>query len=93
MKTIYLLHFAPPYKHARHYLGIADDLESRLAEHSKGQGARLTQVAVAAGSELVLVRTWKGGRKNERALKNRKYSPRLCPLCNPRAMRCAVRLA
>jgi hypothetical protein len=28
-----------------------------------------------------LVRTWEGGRKFERQLKNRKEAPRLCPVC------------
>lgn len=30
---LYLLHFAPPYKHARHYLGYADDIAARVRTH------------------------------------------------------------
>src|SRR6476661_2336108 len=48
-EMVYLLHFSKPYKHARHYLGSADDVSARLELHRKGQGARLTQVAVDAG--------------------------------------------
>ncbi|MBB5085041.1 putative GIY-YIG superfamily endonuclease [Nonomuraea endophytica] len=29
--TVYLLHFAQPYRHARHYLGWTTDLQARLA--------------------------------------------------------------
>jgi predicted GIY-YIG superfamily endonuclease len=85
--TIYLLHFSQPYKHAAHYLGFATDLESRLAEHAGGTGARLMEVIKQAGLSFQLARTWQGTRKTERSLKNRKATPRLCPLCNPRAMR------
>jgi predicted GIY-YIG superfamily endonuclease len=81
---IYLLHIQPAYRHAQHYLGIADDLEARLALHRAGQSARLTQVVVEAGRKLVLVRTWDGERTDERRLKNQPNSPRLCPVCNPR---------
>ncbi len=86
MSTIYLIHFEPPYKHARHYIGETENgVEQRLAEHRAGHGARLTQVAVGAGCQLLLVRTWQGGRTQERRLKNQKNTPRLCPLCNPQA--------
>ena len=81
---IYLLHIAPPYKHARHYLGIAEDLDGRLSLHYAGRGARLTQVAIANGHTLIHVRTWEGTRDGERKLKKQKNSPRLCPLCNPK---------
>ena len=55
--TVYLLHFAPPYKHARHYLGSTDDLDARLAAHRSGRGARLTQVAVQNGSHRLRCKT------------------------------------
>ncbi len=82
--TIYLLHIYPQYKHARHYLGIAEDLDTRLQLHREGRGARLTQVVIERGHSLELARTWEGTRDDERRLKNQKNSPRLCPLCNPR---------
>jgi predicted GIY-YIG superfamily endonuclease len=76
--TVYLLHFDRPY---RHYLGFASDLEARIAIHRAGRGARLIQVITAAGIGFVIARTWSGGRDLERRLKNRKNSPRLCPIC------------
>jgi predicted GIY-YIG superfamily endonuclease len=83
MTGVYLLHISPPYKHARHYLGYADDIGARVAAHRAGHGARLTQVAVDAGCILVLARMWPDtNRTFERTLKNRKHAPRLCPVCN-----------
>ena len=82
MVGVYLLHFSPSYKHAGHYLGYADNIERRLAEHRNGTGARLTQVAVQAGCQLHLARVWADGdRTLERKLKNRHEGPALCPLC------------
>ncbi len=91
--TIYLLHFHPRYKHAGHYLGWTRQITQRLDEHRSGSGARLTQVAVQAGCELVLVRTWRGTRDDEHTMKYsrideqgkpiRRHSlTRLCPICN-----------
>lgn len=34
---------------AKHYTGWAPELESRLADHAAGRGARLTQVQLAVG--------------------------------------------
>jgi predicted GIY-YIG superfamily endonuclease len=87
--TIYLLHFSQPYKHAKHYIGFARDLSARLESHANGTGARLLQVITEAGLSFELARTWEGSRKTERSLKNRKATPRLCPLCNPQAMKLA----
>lgn len=86
MMAVYLLHIEPAIHHARHYTGYCDDnrLDTRIAEHEAGQGARLCEVARERGCELVLVRVWQGqDRKFERALKDRKNTPRYCPLCNP----------
>jgi predicted GIY-YIG superfamily endonuclease len=79
--TVYLLHFSEAYKHARHYVGFTTNLQTRLDEHASGQGARLLQVIVEAGLSFNLARTWRGTRKDERRIKNRKEAPRLCPLC------------
>jgi predicted GIY-YIG superfamily endonuclease len=78
---LYLLHFSEPYKHARHYSGIAIDLDARLAEHEAGRGARLLQVAKAAGITWTLARTWPGDRKRERQLKAQGGASRRCPEC------------
>jgi hypothetical protein len=88
-EAVYLLHLERPYKHARHYLGHATNLQARLAQHAAGSGARLLQVVKAAGIKWVLARTWLGGREVERRLSHRdplwgkrqKNSPRLCPIC------------
>ena len=49
--TVYLLHFATPFKHARHYVGYTTDLEQRIEEHRTGRGARL--LAVVRGWDLL----------------------------------------
>lgn len=84
MGTVYLLHFHTGYKHARHYLGWASQLERRLAHHANGTGARLTQVARAKGIEWTVARTWQhADRTAEARLKRHKHNSRLCPICNP----------
>ena len=47
--VVYLLHFARPFKHARHYVGYSELLPQRLAHHSKGTGARLMAAVSEAG--------------------------------------------
>lgn len=86
MQGVYLLHIEPAYKQARHYTGYADDIDRRIAEHRKGQGARLTEVVIEAGHELILAMTWEGAsRTDERRIKNQKNAPRICPICAARA--------
>lgn len=80
-RTVYLIHFDRPYRHARHYLGFASDLQARLAQHRAGNGARLLQVVTRAGIGWALARTWPGGRDVERQLKRQKDAPRFCPIC------------
>jgi predicted GIY-YIG superfamily endonuclease len=84
---VYLLHFDRPYGHAGHYCGFTTDLDTRLAEHAAGRGARLLAVAKAAGITWQLARTWPGTRTRERALKRQGGAARRCPLCSvtPRA--------
>jgi hypothetical protein len=85
--SVYLLCFVDTagqparYRHAGHYLGWAKDVQARLAVQRQGRGARLVQVVLAAGLDVVLVRTWPGTRLLERQLKNRHEAPRLCPRC------------
>lgn len=84
---VYLLHFERPISDThtcQHYVGTADDVEERLAEHKAGRGARLCQVAKERGIDFVLVRTWEGGRAKERQIKKWKMSNRLCPICSER---------
>jgi predicted GIY-YIG superfamily endonuclease len=80
--TAYLFHFAEKYAHAQHYLGFAEVLENRLAEHFQGRGSRLTQVVTSAGIKIECVRTWENvTRSDERKLKNRRDARALCPIC------------
>ena len=78
---VYLLHFDTPLKHARHYLGFADNVDERLERHRAGNGSRLMAVIAEAGITWQLVRTWTGDRKFERLLKSRRNAPKLCPIC------------
>ena len=92
MKTtvVYLLHRdgeMPENHHAKHYVGSAVELDERLAEHAAGAGARLTQVWVENGAGFHCARTWQGDRHLERRLKRQKNACRLCPECNPAALR------
>jgi predicted GIY-YIG superfamily endonuclease len=81
--VVYLLHFAQPYKHARHYIGYSEQLAERLAHHQKGTGARLMAAVSAAGIEVTVARVWKGAdRTFERRIHGRKHSAQLCPLCS-----------
>jgi predicted GIY-YIG superfamily endonuclease len=85
--AVYLLHFDPPFKHAKHYLGYADDVMPRVYAHLHGRGARLTQVAKDAGVTMLLVRVWEDGtRKTERTFKRRSHVPTLCPICTGQAV-------
>jgi hypothetical protein len=81
--TLYLLHFDPPYRHARHYLGwTGGTVDDRFGRHLSGHGSPLVRAAVQAGSTVTVARTWPGTRSDERALKSRrKNGARLCPTC------------
>ena len=92
LRTIYLLHFEQPYYHARHYLGWTEGvLEVRLERHMVGHGARLVSVVTEVGIGIELARLWSGTRELERKLKNRKNSPKLCPICLKTQLRRSVR--
>ena len=83
--TVYLIHFEKPIKHASHYIGFTskDDINERFEHHKKGQGSRLLRAANNLGIDYKIVRVWNNVDRNfERWLKNKKNSPRLCPICN-----------
>jgi predicted GIY-YIG superfamily endonuclease len=83
---LYLLHFDPPYRHARHYLGYTEDLVTRFALHLKGRGSPLVKAAVQNKSRITLVRIWAGDGNAEQEIKRVVGSRgRLCPVCNPKA--------
>jgi predicted GIY-YIG superfamily endonuclease len=92
---VYTLHFDPPYpadapegaQQAKHYTGWATDLETRLADHNAGYGARLTQVQLAAGGTWRVAKVEPGTVDRETQLKER-GATRRCPVCiTERAMR------
>jgi len=92
---VYLICLDPPIEHteigphagAAHYTGSADDLRARLAKHGTSEGARLLQVQRERGGSWHLARTWPGGKYEERAIKEWKQGPRLCPDCTPGTQR------
>jgi predicted GIY-YIG superfamily endonuclease len=80
--SVYLIHFEQPYKHARHYLGYAQDVAARLQRHRAGTGARLMEVITQAGIPWHVAKIWPDGTPElERALKLWHSGVRLCPTC------------
>lgn len=84
-ETTYLIHFEAKYEHVQHYIGSAVDVEAREQEHRSNRGARLLEVINQVGIAWSVVRTWKGGRRFERQLKNRKNASVICPVCSGKA--------
>jgi predicted GIY-YIG superfamily endonuclease len=86
--TVYLVHLDQrlgtdhPKGGAGHYLGQTVDLDRRLAQHREGTGARILAAAVNRGIGFDVVRTWPGGREEERQLKRQHNAPKLCPRCS-----------
>lgn len=86
---VYLIHFSRPigsanaHGKAQHYIGWTPDhnLAERLEAHYTGRGAHIMRAVSQAGIEWELVRTWRGGRTKERALKNHKKAADFCPYC------------
>lgn len=83
---VYLLCFDKKFKHAKHYIGFAENqrtFEARMKHHSKGSGSRLMAAIAKVGIGFCVARTWPDGDRNfERKLKNRKKSSELCPHCS-----------
>ncbi len=82
--VLYLLHIAPPFKGAMHYLGItkASTIGRRLDDHARGKGARLTRLALESGSILTLARLWHSAtHQDEKRVKWNGHFSKLCPLC------------
>lgn len=84
---VYTLHFWPPYgdpgvQQAKHYTGWAAEgrLARRLADHSLGRGARLTQVQRQAGGAWIVADVQPGTRDREQQLKER-GAARRCTVC------------
>lgn len=84
MSAVYVLHFEPPLKHARHYVGFTDqaDVAARLDDHLTGRGSPLVKAAVNAGSRVELAHVFVGAdRAFERRIKKSTDVCRWCRLC------------
>ncbi len=79
---IYLIHFDKPLSHAQHYVGYAEDVEQRFGRHKGGRGSALLNAVQSQGINYQVVRTWEGGRQEERQLKRQKNAARYCPICS-----------
>jgi hypothetical protein len=81
--SVYLLHLHPAYQHAKHYLGWTEgEPIERFRVHLAGNGSPLIRAQVASGGTIILARVWTDVTRNfERKLKDRHYSPKLCPIC------------
>ena len=79
---------ANPKGSASHYLGWAEDVDARMAEHRAGRGARVLAACVEQGIAFEVVRTWPGvDRSFERRLKRQHNAWRHCPRCGRRRSR------
>jgi predicted GIY-YIG superfamily endonuclease len=79
---------ANPKGSASHYLGWAEDVEARMAEHRAGRGARILAACIQRGIAFDVVRTWAGVDRNfERRLKRQHNAWRHCPRCGCRRSR------
>lgn len=82
---VYVLHFDPPYKHARHYIGFVKDkhrIRERICEHLSGQGSPLIKAALAAQHQISLAHFWRSApRTFETRLKRRADTPAWCRSC------------
>lgn len=94
---VYVLHFDKPYKHAKHYTGIAKNIEKRIKLHRSGHGARLTQVLKENGISFTCrviaeYPIFSMAHAEEKRLKKKVKNPnRYCPICKEikeREMKC-----
>jgi len=80
--AVYVLHFNPPYRHAKHYIGYTKIGLRRIERHMAGNGSPLVRAAIQFGCEVKVAHYFrKGTRDLERKLKNRKDTPRWCCEC------------
>lgn len=92
---LYLLHSVLPVggtgsNSARHYLGYSPtpaSLRRRIGLHRSSRGAHLTRAMMRMPDQrLLLANVWHGDRSHERLIKSLANLPRVCPLCNPKAL-------
>ena len=79
--AVYILYLEPGFRHARHYIGWALDVDARLAEQLAGADSPLIRAAVVAGVRVELAATIPGSRHLKRRLKRWHKTGQFCPLC------------
>lgn len=91
MPDLYLLHFDPPYRHARHYLGYAVGTGrgasyARAQARGKALGAHeLVMAAQANLCEISVVDVLVGeGRATQRRMRANGSLSRFCSICRDR---------
>lgn len=84
---LYIFHFnAPlgnlsnPRAQANHYVGFADDLDSRIAKQLAGKGAKLVAAAMKQGLIFELYH-WPAPLATEKLVKKTKKTSLYCPAC------------
>lgn len=83
--AVYLIHFAEPLSHARHYVGYTANLARRIKEHTQGRNSPLMRAVNEAGIPWHVARIWPDGDRDlERKIKASHKSARYCPHCKPR---------
>lgn len=90
---VYLLHFSEKVSHAQHYVGFAENIRRRVDVHLAGgcKASPLVRAAIRAGVQVTLTRVWPGlSRNDERSIKNRKGTPKLCPVCREESLKRAA---
>jgi len=85
--TVYLFHFnapmgnlANPRAQAQHYLGFTDDLDTRIAKHLAGRGAKIVAAALSRGLIFELYH-WPACLATEKLVKKTKKTSLYCPAC------------
>lgn len=84
---VYVIHFDTPYKHAKHYTGIAINVPKRIKEHRGGYGARLLQVLKEHNIDFQYAiinqfENFSEAHAEEKRLKDKVKQPkRYCPFC------------
>lgn len=87
MQRTYLICFAEnPINNTSHYIGVAYNVNRKVLEHRSGNGSSILNKLVERDgrNSFAVSRLWTGNVKKE--LSQQKNCPRLCPLCNPKAL-------
>jgi len=83
---VYVIHFGSPYKHAKHYTGIAKNPKERLKEHLTGSGSRLMDAVRKTAIPVVMYvlqefDDFHEAHLREKQLKAWKKASQYCPMC------------